>query len=674
MNRKSRIDISTLFGKPENLESSRIYGNPPAGQFTIPEPMLLDQPSGNLFGWTQNAGMGWPAEDMDQDQFLILSTHGGLRSPDGSVTALGYHTGHWEVDRLVQVAAKTFRNLQCIPFSAYCTDPCDGRSQGTTAMMDSLPFRNDAAIIVRRLIRSLPTRKGILGVATCDKGLPAMMQAFAGCKNLSGIIVPGGVTLPVEGVEDLGTVQSLGARYSNQEITLKYAEKMACHSCGSSGGGCHFLGTAASSQVIAEALGIALPYSALAPSGEPSWLELGRRSAVALLHLSKKGITLSQILTPASIRNAMLVHAAFGGSTNLLLHLPAIAFSAGLASPTVDDWIEINRLIPRIVDVLPNGPRNFPTILVYMAGGVPEVMLHLARAGLLDTSVLTVSGHRLEQVLGKWESSEIRKSAHQKLKNSTGVDHSEVIYPISKARKSGLASTIVFPKGNLAPEGSVVKATAIDKSLIGGNGIYRHIGSPKIFTSEVEAISAIKNQQLKEGDVLVLIGSGPSGTGMEEIYQITSALKSIVWGKKIPVLTDARFSGVSTGPCIGHIGPEALVGGPIGRLREDDTLEIEIDLISQTGKINLVATKGQSLEEEEALHELESRSPHPDLKIHPELPDDTRLWAALQNASGGTWSGCIYDTEKIIKILDAGQQPANQTSVFSKISSKKTKL
>jgi len=501
-----------------------------------------------------------------------------------------------------------------------------------------------------------------------------MMQAFAGCKNLSGIIVPGGVTLPVEGVEDLGTVQSLGARYSNQEITLKYAEKMACHSCGSSGGGCHFLGTAASSQVIAEALGIALPYSALAPSGEPSWLELGRRSAVALLHLSKKGITLSQILTPASIRNAMLVHAAFGGSTNLLLHLPAIAFSAGLASPTVDDWIEINRLIPRIVDVLPNGPRNFPTILVYMAGGVPEVMLHLARAGLLDTSVLTVSGHRLEQVLGKWESSEIRKSAHQKLKNSTGVDHSEVIYPISKARKSGLASTIVFPKGNLAPEGSVVKATAIDKSLIGGNGIYRHIGSPKIFTSEVEAISAIKNQQLKEGDVLVLIGSGPSGTGMEEIYQITSALKSIVWGKKIPVLTDARFSGVSTGPCIGHIGPEALVGGPIGRLREDDTLEIEIDLISQTGKINLVATKGQSLEEEEALHELESRSPHPDLKIHPELPDDTRLWAALQNASGGTWSGCIYDTEKIIKILDAGQQPANQTSVFSKISSKKTKL
>jgi putative YjhG/YagF family dehydratase len=559
------------------------------------------------------------------------------------------------VDRLVAAAAETFRDYECIPFAGYCTDPCDGRSQGTSAMMDSLPFRNDGAIILRRLIRSLPGRRGILGVATCDKGLPAMMLALAGCRTLPGIIVPGGVTLPVKDAEDLGTVQSLGARFANNEITLKYAARMACSACGSAGGGCHFLGTAATSQVIAEALGIALPYSALAPSGEPCWLNLAKRSAEALIDLSRHQTPLGKILTPESIRNAMIVHAAFGGSTNLLLHLPAIAFAAGLDIPSVDDWIEVNQRTPRIVDVLPNGPKNYPTAMVYMAGAVPEVMLNLAQEGLLNTSTLTASGHTLGKVLKEWEKSETRRCAHEKLERETGIPYSDVIFPLDKARKTGLACTIIFPKGNLAPEGSVIKATAIDSSLINPQGKYLHRGKARVFTSEAEAIGAIKqlsSRKLSPGDVLVLIGSGPIGTGMEEIYQITSALKSVSWGKTVPVLTDARFSGVSTGPCIGHIGPEALAGGPIGRLRDGDQIEIEIDLHRQTGNINFIGDGDEFAEPGKAAEILEFRNLHPHLKPHPNLPDDTRLWAALQNASGGTWNGCVYDVDRICEILE----------------------
>jgi putative YjhG/YagF family dehydratase len=602
--------------------------------------------------------MGWKPEKMDRHPYLILSTHGGLRAADDSVIALGYHTGHWELDLLVKEAAVTIQAGQGIPFAAYCTDPCDGRSQGTTAMMDSLPYRNDAAIVLKRLIRSLPSRRGILGIGTCDKGLPAMMQAFAGCGSLPGVIIPGGVTLPVRGIEDLGTVQTLGARFSNREITLDYASEMACKSCGSSGGGCHFLGTAASSQVVAEALGLALPYSALSPSGEPFWIDLARRSAQALLRLADQSLTLDRILTQEALNNAMLVHAAFGGSTNLLLHLPAIAHAAGLEVPTVNDWIQVNQRTPRLVDALPNGPENYPTIMVFMAGGVPEVMLKLAENGILKTGDPTAAGVLLAEVLERWKESEIRKTAHRKLRQIAGIDPGEVIFSPAAARRAGLSSTVIFPRGNLAPQGSVVKATTIEESLLDRDGIYRYKGPAKVFTSEKEAIQAIKNlssRKFHPGEILVLIGSGPSGTGMEEIYQITSALKSVSWGKGIPVITDARFSGVSTGPCIGHVGPEALAGGPIGKLRDGDLLEIEIDRNRLQGRISFIGRDSATpLNESEATDQLRQRAMHPKLRPHPDIPDETRLWAALQNASGGTWRGSVYDIDTIIRLLEAG--------------------
>jgi putative YjhG/YagF family dehydratase len=276
-------------------------------------------------------------------------------------------------------------------------------------MMDSLPYRNDAAIVLRRLIRSLPTRHGVMAIGTCDKGLPAMMIALAGQPNLPGILIPGGVTLPPTHGEDAGKIQTVSARFAHGEISLEEAAELGCKACGTPGGGCQFLGTAATSQVVGEALGLSLVHSALAPSGQPIWLDMARRSAQALLNLEAAGLKISDILTPDALHNAMVTHAAFGGSTNLLLHIPAIVHAAGLARPTVADWTRINRLVPRLVDVLPNGPVNHTTIQVFLAGGVPEVMLHLRDLGLLRLEALTVQGQPLGETLEHWEQSERRK-------------------------------------------------------------------------------------------------------------------------------------------------------------------------------------------------------------------------------------------------------------------------
>lgn len=626
----------------------------PEGRLPLTPDMLRNAPSGDIFGLTQNAGMGWAPEELDRKQYLILSTQGGIRAPDGRPIALGYHTGHWEIGLLMQAAAYELRKQGAIPFAGFCSDPCDGRSQGTTGMFDSLAYRNDAAIIFRRLIRSLPTRAGVMGVATCDKGLPSMMLALAAMHDLPCILVPGGVTLPASDGEDAGKVQSIGARYSHGMISLEEAADLGCRACATPGGGCQFLGTAATAQVVGEALGMSLPHSALAPSGQPIWTDMAVRSARALLRLEQDGTRMRDILTPAAIRNAMVVHAAFGGSTNLLLHVPAIAHSAGLRRPTVDDWEEINRSVPRLVDVLPNGPSGHPTVRAFLAGGVPEVMLHLRRLGLLDTGVLNVSGSTLGEVLDWWEGSERRARVRKALLDQDGVDPDDVIMTPDRARERGLTSTVTFPRGNLAPEGSVIKSTSIDPSVVDADGVYRKEGPARVFTTEAAAIAAIKDGEIHAGDVLVLCCRGPMGTGMEEVYQLTSALKYLPFGKQVALITDARFSGVSTGACIGHVGPEALAGGPIGKLRDGDTIRIVVDRNRLTGSLDLVGEEGRKFSPEDGVEILRARPPRADLAADPQLPDDTRLWAALQQAGGGTWGGCVYDVDAILEVLAAG--------------------
>ena len=625
----------------------------PAGRLPVTEDLLLRRPSGDLFGMTMDAGMGWNPAELGRKQFLILSTLGGMRAPDGTPVALGYHTGHWELGLLVQAAATELRALGMIPFAGFVSDPCDGRTQGTHGMFDSLPYRNDAAQVFRRLIRSLPVRSGVLGVATCDKGLPAMMMALAGMRELPSVLVPGGVTLPPTQGEDAGKVQTLGARFSHGLVTLEQAAEEGCRACASPGGGCQFLGTAATSQVVGEALGLSMPHSALAPSGQPVWTDLAVQSARALAALESRGIRSKDIVTDAAVRNAMTVHAAFGGSTNLLLHIPAIAHAAGLRRPAVEDWIAINRRVPRLVSVLPNGPVHHPTVRVFLAGGVPEVMLHLRALGLLALDALTVTGRTLGSVLEGWETSERRARFRSILKDLDGVDADDVILPPDAAKRRGLSSTVTFPRGNIAPEGSVVKSTAIDPSVLDAEGVLLREGPARVFTSEHEAIAAIKQGRIQAGDILVVLGCGPIGTGMEETYQLTSALKFLPFGKEVALVTDARFSGVSTGACIGHVGPEALAGGPIGKLREQDRVRVRIDTRRLEGSVDFVGEGERRYSPEEGAAILAARPARTDVRPHPSLPEDTRLWAALQQAGGGTWGGCVYDVDSIVGRLQS---------------------
>jgi dihydroxyacid dehydratase/phosphogluconate dehydratase len=289
-----------------------------------------------------------------------------------------------------------------------------------------------------------------------------------------------------------------------------------------------------------------------------------------------------------------------------------------------------------------------------MAGGVPEVMLHLRRLGLLDTSVKTVSGGSLDAQLDAWEASERRAMLRRRLQKE-GVEPDDVIVAPEHARGRGLTSTVCFPHGNLAPEGSVIKATAIDPSVVGTDGVYRLTGPARVFLSEPAAMAAIKERRISAGDVLVLIGRGPMGAGMEETYQITSALRHLPFGKHVAVLTDARFSGVSTGACVGHISPEALAGGPVGKLRDGDMIEIVVDQTTLEGSVNFVGENGAVAGVEEGSRMLHVRQLRSDLAADPSLPDDTRLWAALQDVSGGTWGGAVYDTTSILRVIRAGQ-------------------
>ena len=632
-------------------------GDGPPGELPLTEELLLNAPSGDLFGLTQNAGMGWNPSQLLRKQFLILSTQGGIRGEDGKPIALGYHTGHYEVGLLMRAAAEELDRQNSLPFAGYVSDPCDGRTQGTIGMMDSLAYRNDAAVVLKRLIRSLPTRRGVIGVATCDKGLPAMTMALAAQHDLPCVIVPGGVTLPPAKGEDAGKVQTIGARFAHGEITLEEAAEAGCRACGSPGGGCQFLGTAATSQVIVEALGMALPHTALAPSGQPIWLDAARRSARAVVEMERLGMSMKDVLTPDALHNAMVIHAACGGSTNLLLHIPAIAFEAGLTRPNVDDWSRINRQVPRLVDCLPNGPIGHPTVRFFLAGGVPELMLHLRTLGMLKLDAMTVSGRKLGDVLEWWERSERRVRLRELLVARDGVDPDTVVMSPAAAKDRGLTSTVTFPIGNIAPEGSVIKSTAIDKTVVDADGVYRKLGPARVFTSEKAAIAAVKGRTdnpIREGDVIVLMCRGPLGCGMEETYQITSALRYLPFGKHVALITDARFSGVSTGACIGHVGPEALDGGPIGKLRDGDLIQIEIDTRNLTGTLNFVGTPEERLSPVAGAKVLAERTPSQPLHCDPNLPPETRLWALLQRAGGGTWAGCVYDVDKIAEALEAG--------------------
>ena len=661
-NDTAEVSIADVLGTGADPSTREIqtHADGPKGTVPFTAEFLIEEPSGNHFGMTQNAGMGWNPSELMRKQFIILSTVGGVKEEDGSPIALGLHTGHFELVDMVKTAAREFKKLKSVPFAAFCSDPCDGRTQGTTGMLDSLPYRNDGAQVFRRIARSLPTVRGVLGIASCDKGLPAMMMAVAGLHQQPAVVVPGGTTLKPHIGEDTGQIQSIGARFAQGEVTLEYAQDVGCRSCASPGGGCQFLGTAGTSQVVSEALGLSITHSALSPSGTPAWHDIATRSARALVMMERSGMSSQDIFTDYAFENAMAVHAACGGSTNLLLHMPAIAHAAGRRRMTVDDWNRVNLNVPRLVDVLPNGPVGHPTTQLYAAGGVPEVMLHLRKLGLIDTSVMTATGQTLDENLNWWVDSERRHDVRKYLTEVDGVDPDNVIMSPEGASSKNLSSTVTFPMGNIAPEGSVIKSTAIDPSVVDDDNVYRKLGPARVFRSERSAMAAIKSRdddhKIKAGDIMAVTCGGPLGTGMEEVYQLTAALKHLSYGKQVALITDARFSGVSTGACIGHVGPEALAGGPIGRVQDGDMIEINVDRKNLSGSLNLVGINDEIKGSDWGTIELETRSEPSDLAPHPQLPDDTRLWAALQSASGGTWGGCVFDVDSIVEVIEAGKK------------------
>jgi dihydroxyacid dehydratase/phosphogluconate dehydratase len=282
-------------------------------------------------------------------------------------------------------------------------------------------------------------------------------------------------------------------------------------------------------------------------------------------------------------------------------------------------------------------------------------MLHLREAGLLNTKVRTVSGETLDTCLDWWASSKRRATLRQQLTTRDGIDPVDVIMSPDRARASGLSPTVCFPVGNLAPEGSVVKSTAIASSVVDPDNVYRKRGIARIFTTEQAAIDAIKDRTIVDGQIMVLICGGPLGAGMPEIYQITAALKHLSFGKHIALITDARFSGVSTGACIGHVSPEALAGGPIGKLHDGDLIEIIIDRANLHASLNFIGEDDEVFVPAEGAIRLARRPARTDLAPDPRLPDDTRLWAALIQAGGGVWGGCVYDADSIIARLAQSQ-------------------
>ena len=477
----------------EELVCSRNACAGPAGRLPLQADWLRETASGNVFGWTQDAAMGWDPAQLGKDEFLILSTQGGIRAADGTPIALGYHTGHWEVGLLAQAAAEELKRLDAIPFAGFVSDPCDGRTQGTTGMMDSLAYRNDAAIVLRRLIRSLPTRRGVMGIATCDKGLPAMMMALAAQKSLPCILVPGGVTLLPEARRRCRKSPIAGralfprAAHPGRGLRAGLPRlRLAGRGLPVPGHGGHQPGRGRSAGAGRHALraGAVRPAD-LAGDGRnvrraPWWRWQRKKSRWATF------------LTADALHNAMVTHAAFGGSTNLLLHIPAIAHAANLPRPGVEDWARINRQTPRLVDVLPNGPVGYGTVQVFLAGGVPEVMLHLRELGLLRLEARTVNGSTLGEALEEWEHSQRRRKLRERLEALDGIHPDEVIMNPAQARQRGLTSTITFLTGNLAPQGAVIKSTAIDPSVVDADGVYRKTGPARVFTSERAAIAAVK--------------------------------------------------------------------------------------------------------------------------------------------------------------------------------------
>ncbi len=520
-------------------------------------------------------GMGWKVSDLDKPKVLIESTYGD--SHPGSVHLLN----------LAEMVEKGISDGGGKGAKYFATDICDGQAQGHDGINFSLASREIIADLVEIHENATPFDSGVF-IASCDKGLPAMLMAI-GRTNLPTIIVTGGVMKAGPNLLTLEQIGAYSAMYERGEISkdqLTYYKHNACPSCGA----CSFMGTAGTMQVMSEALGLTLPGSALLPATSEDLKTFAYKSGLQAVKLAQSGLMARDIVTKNSFENAIIIHAAISGSTNALLHLPAIAHEFGIEIDA-ETFERIHKDAHYILDVRPAG--RWPSEYVYYAGGVPAIMEEVKH--FLHLDCMTVTGKTLGENLEDIKKSGYYEKCDEYLK-TTGLKKRDIIRSYSDP--IGKDGTIAILKGNLAPEGAVVKHSAVPKEM------FCALLNARPFDCEEDAIEAILHHKINPGDAVFIRYEGPKGSGMPEMFYTTEAISSDPeLGKSIALITDGRFSGASKGPAIGHVSPEAASGGPIALVEEADLIEINIP----ERKLSIVGVKGEKLSEEDMEKILENR-------------------------------------------------------------------
>lgn len=518
-------------------------------------------------------GTGWAAEDLAKPQILIESTFGDS------------HPGSGHLDKLVEQVQRGIKDEGGRGARYFCTDICDGESQGTDGINYSLASREIIADMIEIHENATPFDGGVF-LSSCDKGMPGNLIGMARV-DVPALMVTGGTMSAGPGLLTLEQLGMYSARYERGEIdeaTLNWAKSNACPSCGA----CSFIGTASTMQIMAEALGLSLPGSALLPATSPDLLEYAYRAGLQAVRLALAGLKPSDIVTKESFENAIMVHAAISGSTNALLHIPALAHEYGLEI-TGETFDRMHRGAHYLLDVRPAG--RWPAEFFYYAGGVPAIMEEIKHVLHLD--VMTVTGKTLGENLEELK----REGFYEKCQGwldeanrrcGLSLTKSDIIRPYDQA--IGTEGSIAVLKGNLAPEGAVIKHTACPKEMFEATLYARP------FDSEEECLDAVLHHRVQKGDAVLIRYEGPRASGMPEMFYTSEAISSDAeLGRSIALITDGRFSGASTGPVIGHCSPEAADGGPIALVEEGDLIYINV----QERRLEIVGIKGERRSPEE---------------------------------------------------------------------------
>ena len=534
-------------------------------------------------------GMGWKVEDLEKPQIMVESSFGDS------------HPGSAHLNRFVEEAVQGVNERGGKAARYFATDMCDGIAQGHDGINYSLPHRDAIVNLVEAQANATGFDGGVF-IASCDKSMPAMLMSIGRLKEMSAIVITGGVMEahmlpkryvvqdPACAINELLTLEQIG-KYDAWEKTgvipteqLEYYKHNACPSCGA----CSFMGTASTMQIMAEALGLMLPGTALMPATAPELAAAARQAGRQLMELVRQGIRAEDIVTMKSFENAIMVHAAISGSTNATMHLPAIAHEFGFTIDA-DTFDRMHRGAHYLLNIRPSG--DWPAQYFYYAGGVPRVMEEIK--SMLHLDVLTVTGKTLGENLEELKKNGFYEHCDQILREKTKalgltVSRTDIIHDFDHAK--GTDGSIAILRGNLAPEGCVIKHTACPKNM------FKVTLRAKPYDSEEECIDAVLHGKVQPGDAVFIRYEGPRGSGMPEMFYTGEAIcADPTLASSVALITDGRFSGASRGPVIGHVSPEAAAGGPIAFVEEGDLIEIDVE----ARRLEIVGIRGERKTAEE---------------------------------------------------------------------------